>query len=92
MKQIFEMTNGNMQSYKLTSLAVYLQTGSDINQQSFVLRSTAYTAVSPNPYRIGEFKKILPFAKAALAQAPDQRNKENIEIMIKKLEEGKDVN
>jgi hypothetical protein len=41
---------------------------------------------------IGEYKKALPFARAALAQAPDQRNKENVEIMIKKLEEGKDVN
>ena len=41
---------------------------------------------------MGEYKKALPFAKAALAQAPDQRNKESVEIMIKKLEEGKDVN
>jgi hypothetical protein len=41
---------------------------------------------------LGEYKKALPYAKAALAQAPDQRNKENVEIMIKKLEEGKDVN
>lgn len=41
---------------------------------------------------LGEYKKALPYAKAALAQAPDERNKENVEIMIKKLEEGKDVN
>lgn len=41
---------------------------------------------------LGEYKKALPYAKAALAQAPDERNKANIEIMIKKLEEGKDVN
>jgi tetratricopeptide (TPR) repeat protein len=41
---------------------------------------------------LGEYKKALPYAKAALVQAPDERNKANVEIMIKKLEEGKDVN
>jgi tetratricopeptide (TPR) repeat protein len=41
---------------------------------------------------LGEYKKALPYAKAALVQAPDERNKDNVEIMIKKLEEGKDVN
>jgi hypothetical protein len=41
---------------------------------------------------LGEYKKALPYAKAALVQAPDERNKANVEIMIKKLEEGKDIN
>jgi predicted Zn-dependent protease len=40
----------------------------------------------------GDFKKALTFAKAALAQAPDERNKSNVEAMISKLQESKDVN
>lgn len=41
---------------------------------------------------IGEYKKALPLAKAALAQAPDERNRENVKIMIGKLEKGQDIN
>jgi len=41
---------------------------------------------------LGDYKKALSYAKAALAQAPDAGNKSNTEVMIKKLEEGKDVN
>lgn len=40
----------------------------------------------------GDYKKALQYVKAALPQAPDERNKVNVEAMIKKLEEGKDVN
>ena len=40
----------------------------------------------------GDYKKALQYVKAALPQAPDERNKVNVEGMIKKLEEGKDVN
>lgn len=40
----------------------------------------------------GDFKKALTYLKAALPQAPDGGNKTNVETMIKKLEEGKDVN
>jgi hypothetical protein len=40
----------------------------------------------------GKYKDALKYAKLALAQAPDEGNKKNIEAAIKKLEEGKDVN
>ncbi len=40
----------------------------------------------------GDFKNALKHAKLALPKAPDKANKDNIEAMIKKLEEGKDVN
>ena len=40
----------------------------------------------------GDYKNALKIAKAALPIAPDPRNKTNLETMIKKLEEGKDVN
>jgi len=41
---------------------------------------------------IGDYKKALEFAQKALPQAPDKPNKDNVENMIKKLQEGKDVN
>ena len=41
---------------------------------------------------IGNYKKALEFANKALPQAPDKNNKDNVEGMIKKLQEGKDVN
>ena len=40
----------------------------------------------------GKYKDALKYAKLALAQAPDDGNKKNLEASIKKLEEGKDVN
>ena len=40
----------------------------------------------------GDFKKALQYMKAALPQAPDELNKNSVTAMIKKLEEGKDVN
>jgi predicted Zn-dependent protease len=41
---------------------------------------------------MGDKKKALEEAKLALAQAPDEGNKKNIERLIKQLEEGKDIN
>ncbi len=38
---------------------------------------------------MGDFKKALTFAKAALAQAPDEQTKKIIESAVKTLEEGK---
>jgi len=40
----------------------------------------------------GDFKQALKYAKLALPQAPDPANKKSLEDMIKKLEDGKDVN
>lgn len=39
-----------------------------------------------------DYKNALKYAKQALTMAPNQPNKTNVETMIKKLEEGKDVN
>ena len=41
---------------------------------------------------LGDFKKALPYLKAALPQAPNELNKNGVTAMIKKLEEGKDAN
>jgi tetratricopeptide (TPR) repeat protein len=40
----------------------------------------------------GDYKKALQYMKAALPQAPDEGAKANVAAMVKKLEEGKDVN
>jgi len=40
----------------------------------------------------GNYKKALEFAQKALPQAPDKGNKDNLERIIKMLQEGKDVN
>jgi tetratricopeptide (TPR) repeat protein len=41
---------------------------------------------------IGDYKKALAYAQKALPQAPDKGNKDNLEKMIKTLQEGKDIN
>lgn len=41
---------------------------------------------------MGDYRKALNYMKIALPQAPDEGNRVNVETMIKKLEEGKDVN
>jgi tetratricopeptide (TPR) repeat protein len=40
----------------------------------------------------GRYKEALKYAKLALAQAPDDANKTNLQRLIKMLEEGKDIN
>jgi hypothetical protein len=40
----------------------------------------------------GDFKNALKYANMALPLAPNQQNKTNVEGMIGKLKEGKDVN
>jgi hypothetical protein len=40
----------------------------------------------------GDKKKALEEARLALAQAPDEGNKKNLQNLIKQLEEGKDIN
>ena len=40
----------------------------------------------------GRYAEALKYAKLALAQAPDEGNKKNIEAAIKKLEAGQDMN
>ena len=40
----------------------------------------------------GRYKEALKYAKMALAEAPDEINRKNLQDAVKKLEEGKDVN
>ena len=40
----------------------------------------------------GNYTEALKYAKAALAEAPDEGNKKNLEGAIKKLEAGQDIN
>jgi hypothetical protein len=40
----------------------------------------------------GNYPEALKYAKLALAQAPDDANRKNLETMIKKLEAGQDIN
>ncbi len=41
---------------------------------------------------MGDKKKALEEAKLALAQAPDEGNRKNLQGLVKQLEEGKDIN
>jgi tetratricopeptide (TPR) repeat protein len=41
---------------------------------------------------LGDYKKALKHMKAALEQAPDEASKSNVNNLIKRLEENKDVN
>ncbi len=40
---------------------------------------------------MGDFKKALQYARAALAQAPDEQNRKNLEALIQTLSEGKAI-
>jgi tetratricopeptide (TPR) repeat protein len=40
----------------------------------------------------GDYKKALTYMESALPQAPDEANKDNLQVMIAKLKEGKNVN
>jgi hypothetical protein len=60
----------------------------DKNPNQFTTSVGLARAYSAN----GEYKKALELMKAALPQAPNPLNKSSVEAMIKKLEEGKDVN
>lgn len=41
---------------------------------------------------ISDYKKAVEYAQKALPQAPDKLNKDNVERMLKMLQEGKDIN
>ena len=60
----------------------------DKNPNQFTTNVGLARAYSAN----GEYKKALDLMKAALPQAPNELNKNSVASMIKKLEEGKDVN
>ncbi len=60
----------------------------DKNPNQFTTNVGLARAYSAN----GEYKKALDLMKAALPQSPNELNKNSVASMIKKLEEGKDVN
>lgn len=41
---------------------------------------------------LGDYKKALNYMKAALSQAPDDLNRNSVEGMVRRLEEGQDIN
>jgi hypothetical protein len=41
---------------------------------------------------VGDYKKALPFALKAQAQAPNKPNKDVVDKMIVNLQDGKDIN
>lgn len=63
-----------------------------INYDRYPKEYTTILGMGRGYSALGEYKKALPFMKQALALAPDTANKARVEIMIKKLEEGKDAN
>lgn len=53
---------------------------------------TTFVGLARGYSATGDFKKALTNAKAALPLAPNDLNKQSVELMIKKLEEQKDIN
>jgi hypothetical protein len=41
---------------------------------------------------LGDFKNALKYSNQALPLAPDEQNKKNVQTLIDKLKEGKDIN
>jgi len=41
---------------------------------------------------LGDYKKALTYALKAQAQAPDPANKNIVDTMVKKLQDGQDIN
>ena len=62
------------------------------NYEKFPNEFTTNVGMGRGYSAMGNYKKALGYLKAALPQAPNEFNKTNVETMIKKLEEGKDVN
>ncbi len=65
----------------------------------FELNAKRYPGVWPTDVGLmrvnsakGNYKEALKYAKIAMAKAPDDLNRKNLENMIKTLEQGKDIN
>lgn len=63
-----------------------------INYDKFPNQFTTNVGMTRGYSAMGDYKTALEYAQKALAQAPDANNKNSVEGMIKKLQEGKDVN
>jgi tetratricopeptide (TPR) repeat protein len=93
------MTLGNVQ--ELHNYARQLQGQKKMKEAIEVFKLNAQRFPNQWPVNVGltraysaegNYKKALESAQLALKQAPDEGNKKNIENMINKLKEGKDVN
>lgn len=63
-----------------------------LNAKNHPKEFTTYFGLARGYSAVGDHKKALVNAKAALALAPNELNKQSVEGMIKKIEEQKDVN
>lgn len=63
-----------------------------MNYDKFPDQFTTNVGMARGYSAMGDYKKALDYAMKALAQAPDAGNKGSVENMVKKLQEGKDVN
>jgi len=63
-----------------------------INYDKYPNEFTAQVGMARGYSAVGDYKKALAYAQKALPQAPDKGNKDNVEKMIKALQDGKDIN
>jgi hypothetical protein len=63
-----------------------------INAQRFPDKWPVHVGLMRGYAAVGDNQKALAEGKLALKQAPDEANRKNLEQMVKKLEEGKNVN
>jgi len=63
-----------------------------INYDKYPNEFTAQVGMARGYSAVGDYKKALAYAQKALPQAPDKGNKDNVEKMIKTLQDGKDIN
>jgi Protein of unknown function (DUF2911) len=79
----------NLQSSGQTDEAVKIfQLNYDKHPQEYATNVGMGRAMSAK----GDYKKAIVYLKVALTKAPDEGSKGNVSAMIKKLEEGKDIN
>jgi tetratricopeptide (TPR) repeat protein len=62
------------------------------NHQKYPNQFTTLMGLTRGYSGTGDYKSSLKYAQQALPLAPDQNNKNNVEAIIKKLQEGKDIN
>lgn len=63
-----------------------------LNYEKHPTEFTTMVGMARGYSAIGDYKKAAGFAQKALPAAPDKNNKDNVENMVKKLQEGKDIN
>jgi len=63
-----------------------------MNAQKYPNQVTTMVGLVRGYSAVGDYKTALKYAKQALALNPDEQNKQNIQSMIQKLSENKDIN